>query len=111
MTPSEDVVEDAEDRTALKEARAWQSHFNFKMVEIPVGAILEFAKDPETTCTVSGNKKIQFEDQETSLSRAALTILHRMGYTWQQVRGPSYWLFEGESLEERRRRMEEDDDS
>ena len=110
VTPLDDVVEDADDKAALDESRTWQPPFSFHMVDIPVGAILQFVKDPEITCSVSGNKKIQFEDRETSLSSAARTILHRMGYTWKQVPGPRYWLYEGESLSERRRRMEEEDD-
>ena len=109
-TPFEDAGEDADDKAALDESRTWQPPFSFKVVNIPIGAKLQFAKNPEITCSVTGNKKIFFEGDETSLSTAALTILHRMGFTWRTVQGPRYWLYEGESLAERRRRMEGQDD-
>ena len=109
VTPRDDVVETPDDQSALDKARTWRSPFNFNMVDIPIGSALSFAKDEDISCTVSGAKKVVFEDQETSLSGAALIIIQRMGYNWRQVAGPSYWVFEGETLDERRRRMEEED--
>ncbi len=41
-----------------------------------------------------------------SLSAAALTALHFQGYTTPSASGPEYWMFEGEPLDERRRRIE-----
>ena len=41
-----------------------------------------------------------------SLSSSARVIINRMGYNWRQVQGPAYWMFENESLQERRLRME-----
>ena len=107
VTPRDDVVEDAEDQAALDKARERRGSFNFKMVDIPVGAVLTFAKDADITCTVTDGKKIEFEGEITSLSTAALTAVHRMGYSWKTLAGPNYWEFEGETLAERRLRMEE----
>ena len=58
------------------------------------------------TAIVVDHKRIEFEGEVTSLSAAALKIVHRMGYTWQQIAGPSYWEFEGETLSARRERLE-----
>ena len=107
VTPRDDVVEDAEDQAALDKARERRGNFNFKMVDIPVGAVLTFAKDADITCTVTDGKKIEFEGEITSLSTAALTAVHRMGYSWKTLAGPNYWEFEGETLAARRLRMEE----
>ena len=103
-------MEDADDTAALNKARSARSAVNFKMVGISPGEILTFTKDHSITCTVVDHKKIEFEGEVTSLSSAALTIVNRMGYTWKQIQGPGYWMFEGVTLDERRRRMEEADD-
>ena len=108
-TTRDDVVDDTDDQAALNKARTIRSPFNFKMVDIPPGAILKFTKDPEITCTVVDHKRIEFEGEETSLSAAALIVLHQMQYTWKQVAGPDYWEFDGETLAARRRRLEEGD--
>jgi hypothetical protein len=107
-TPREDVVEDIEDEAALNKARAWRSPFNFRMVDIPPGSTLTFVKDPTITCIVSDHRYIEFEGEKTSLSGSALKIVRRMGYDWKQIAGPTYWEYEGETLDERRRRMEEE---
>ncbi len=110
VTPRGDVVEDAEDQQALDEAKKWRSPFHFGMVEIPTGSELTFSKDSQYRCIVAGKKQVEFEGETTSLSAAALTCAHRLGYTWKTVAGPEYWLYEGESLGERRRRIESDED-
>lgn len=110
VTPREDVVEDADDQAALDHAREWRAPFSFNMVDIPAGAVLTFSKDPDVTCVVRGNKKIEFDGEITSVSAAASKALARLGMSWKSVQGPIYWLYEGETLDERRRRMEESDD-
>ena len=105
-----DVLGDADDQVALNKARTWRAPFNFNMVDIPTGATLQFEKDEKFTCTVINNKKVKFRDEEISLSGAALKILHEMGYTLGSASGPLYWMYEGETLDERRRRMEEAED-
>lgn len=107
-TPRGDVVQDSEDQIALNEARRGRAGFNFEMVEIPVGAVLTFTKDPAITCTVVGPGKVLFEGEETSLSTAALKVVRRLGYNWPTIAGPTYWEFEGETLAGRRQRMEEE---
>ena len=107
VTPSK-VDEDSEDQIALNRARAWRPPFAFSMADIPIGATLEFKEDAKITCTVTSEKTVSFENQETSLSAAARKILNKMGYTGEKFAGPRYWIYGGETLAARRRHIEED---
>lgn len=106
VTPRSDVVEDDEDQAALNRARTRRSNFNFEMVDIPIGAELVFTRDRDVTCIVIDRRRVRFEEEETSLSAAALIAASRLGYNWSTVAGPQYWKYEGETLDERRSRME-----
>ncbi len=99
VTPSEDeVVEDQEDRAAIDRAKKRRSKASFAMLDIPPGTTLSFAKDPMVTCAVIDDKRVEFEGEVTSLSRSALTILHRMGYEWPTANGWAYWQLGGRTL-------------
>src|SRR5438445_5238940 len=102
VTPKRDIVETQEDQKALNQARTRRAAFNFKMVEIPVGAELVFGRDETKTAKVIDNRSIEFEGESTSLSSAAQKIL---GCDYG-VAGPDYWMYQGETLDERRRRFE-----
>ena len=111
VTPSDDVVEDEEARRALEQARVRRGRFNFDMVGIPAGTEIYFRPEPTDatpiTAQVYSNNRIFFEDAVTTLSRAAGDVLERRGMA-RSVAGPEYWYYEGESLGDRRRRMEEE---
>ncbi len=107
VTPKKDFVESDEDAHALAQARETRSAFNFEMVNIKYGSVLTFSRDPAITCIVLDNKNVEFRGERTSLSVAALKALNEMGYQWKSVQGPQYWEYEGETLVERRQRMEE----
>lgn len=117
VTPRDDTVEDEESQVALDKARTRRARFNFEMVGIHSGSVLEFYDDSEITCTVVSNTKILFRDEETTLSRAAGDLLierkqenHELIPDWLTqwaVQGPIYWTFEGESLHQRRLRLEQ----
>ncbi len=106
ITPSKDYVESKEDQQALNQARERRSRFNFKMVEIPVGAELTFSRDENVKAKVVDNHNIELNGEVTNLSTSAQKLL---GYK-SQVSGPNYWVYDGETLDERRRRFEEGDD-
>lgn len=108
VTPNQDIVETEEDKKALDKARKIRSVFNFEMVQIHPGSVLTFSRNPDVTCSVLNSKKVAFEGEELSLSAAALIALEREGVSWSQVQGPRYWEFEGETLLERRLRMEQE---
>lgn len=102
ITPKRDFVESKEDQQALNEARTRRAVFNFKMASIPIGSELTYIHDENIKAYVFDNKLIKFNDEITSLSASAQKLL---GYSYQ-VQGTVYWMFEGETLDERRRRLE-----
>jgi len=105
VTPGRDYVESEEDQKALDQARNKRAMFNFGMVNIPVDAEIYFINDENTKAQVislSGQKTINFNGEPTSPSAAAKNIL---GYS-SNVAGTMYWMYQGETLDERRRRME-----
>ena len=102
VTPKDDIVETPQDKQALENARKNRKRFNFDMIDIKPGTVLNFVKDNTITCEVVDNTKVNFRDNITSLSNAADTILREMGYDWQGVRGPLWWSFNGKKLEDLR---------
>ena len=108
VTPKKLFEINSQDEQAVKEAKERRSNFNFEMVKIPIGSILIFKDEPSITCKVIDRRKVEFEGEITSISAAAQKVLLRQGYEWS-VAGPLYWMFEGETLEERRKKMEESD--
>ena len=102
ITPKKDFVESKEDRQALNQARTRRAIFNFKLVDIPVGAELIFSRGENIKAKVIDNRLIEYNGEITSLSTSAQKIL---GYDYG-VAGTDYWMYEGETLDERRRRFE-----
>ena len=106
VTPKGDIVETAQDKQALENAKKQRSRFNFQMIDLQPGTILKFRKDETITCEVHDDTKIKFRDKITSLSNAAEIILREMGYEWSAYQGPRWWMFEGKNLRDIRRERE-----
>ncbi|MFA6160730.1 MAG: GIY-YIG nuclease family protein [Patescibacteria group bacterium] len=105
ITPNQDLIETNEDREAHNEALDRRGRFNFEIVKIPLGAEIYFSRDESKKAKVvdlHSSKSIEFNDQITSLSDSARILL---GVNYG-VAGTDYWMFEGETLDERRRRFE-----
>jgi hypothetical protein len=105
ITPKKDYVDSLEDQKALNEARRMRSRFNFEMVGISVGAELVFSRDENIKAKVvdtHSTNSIELAGEVTSLSRSAQKLL---GYAYG-VAGTDYWMYDDETLDERRRRME-----
>ena len=109
VTPKETYVESEEDRAALAKAQTRRAVFNFKMVDIPVGTELAFSRDESIKAKVVDNRHIEFDGETVSLSVAADKVLRRMGIEWVSVQGPAHWMYEGETLDERRRRFDSEE--
>jgi len=105
VTPGEDFVDSPEEQIALDKARKNRARFNFEMVKILPGSILTFTRDPEITCKVIDDTQIEYNGVVKSLSDAAKSVLN-VPYP---VQGPVYWMYENETLDERRNRFEEGD--
>ncbi len=104
----EEVTSDVESDLSpeLKEYVERRAPFRFSFADIPVGAELQFVRDDTVTCRVINDKLIEFRGHQTSLSSAASELLQERGWKATQVQGPNYWIYEGETLEERRQRIE-----
>jgi hypothetical protein len=107
ITPSRDFVEDADEQQSLNKERTRRSNFTFSSVGIPVGSTLHFVRDESITVKVVDDRNVEFEGKVTSLSQSSLTLLTR-DYGWKAstVAGPQFWVYENETLSERRSRLE-----
>lgn len=104
VTPRKDYVESEEDQQVLNETRERRSQFSFKLVDIDPGETLVFSRDENITCTVVDSHKVMYKGNESSLSAAAQDAIG----SDRPIQGPRYWMYKGESLVERRERMEEE---
>jgi hypothetical protein len=113
VTPKADIAEDEESIAALERTVAKRKTYSFSDAQVNVGDILTYSKDDTITSVVVADKKIDFEGEIVSVSKAALALLHREGYKWKQANGWAYWMKDGETLGERVDRfsiINEDDD-
>lgn len=101
VTPKEDVAADQEGIEALERSVAKRKSYSFADAHVNVGDVLTYARDDSITATVVADKKIEFEGEVMSVSRAALVLLHRDGYKWKQANGWTYWMKNDETLAER----------
>lgn len=105
ITPKKDFVDNREDQQALVKARKIREKFNFNMAKITVGAELVFSRDENIKAKVidlvDSRHSVEFNGKKTSLSDSAREIL---GYDYG-VAGTDYWMYEGETLDERRKRL------
>jgi hypothetical protein len=108
-TPTIEIVQDQVELEALRREQSRRSNFRFSNVGIPFGATLSFVKDESLTAVVVDDRTIEFEATKTSTSKAAKILLHRMGGTLSAAQGPPCWTYDGETLAERRMRLEADD--
>jgi len=110
VTPTYDVVEDDQERDTLNKEKSRRPFFTFSMVNIEIGSELTFLKDENLTCRVVGDREIEFEGTTSSLSRVTLDLLNnRFAKNWSTVRGQEFWIYENETLTERRLRMESEE--
>ena len=105
LTPKSDLIETREDKEAHKEALERRGRFNFETAGIPLGAEIYFSRDEGKKAKVvdlHSAKSIEFNGKKMSVSDSARELL---GISYG-VAGTDYWMYDGETLDERRRRME-----
>ena len=108
ITPKKDLIETEEDREAHEEALERRGRFNFELAKIPLGAEIYFSRDENKKARVVDLhlvRSIEYNGQITSLSTSAQEIL---GASYG-VAGTDYWMYDGETLDERRRRIEDEE--
>ena len=94
-------------KPASESKKSKKANFDFEMLGIEVGDELQFAGEgSEAVCRVIGVKppRVDLNGEYISLSVAAARVLGRE--STKGVQGPLYWRFEGETLADRRKRLE-----
>ncbi len=97
---------DREEQQALERVRARRSNLKLESVGIKPGAILTFSRDESITAKVLPEGRLLLDGETLSPSAAALKVLRQLGYRSPTANGSAYWMFDGELLDERRRRLE-----
>lgn len=92
-----------EQEREVEEVKERRSRFRFAQYNIPVGSQLMFTRDSNIIAEVVENDKIKIGDKIDSLSSMARDLL---GYK-RRPQGTLYFKYEGEILDDRRRRMED----
>jgi hypothetical protein len=100
------VSVDQEEQQALEKAKSRRPKIRLDALGIKVGDTLTFSRDESIAATVTEAGKIYYAGEQLSLSAGALAILQKLGYQTSAASGSGYWMFDGELLDERRRRME-----
>ena len=77
---------------------------NLELIGVPLGAVLTLAENENITCVVCRQYPAQvvYEGEVTSLSNSA----RRASELEFNVQGSIYWIYEGETLQARRERLE-----
>lgn len=91
-----------EQEKEVDEVKERRARFHFAQYGIPVGSKLTFTRDSTIVAEVVENDKIKINDKVGSLSAFAMELL---GYA-RRPQGTLYFEFEDEILDDRRRRME-----
>ena len=77
-------------------------NFKFTMAKVPLGAILEWTDDPSITCKVVDEyNHVEYREKRSTISGLAKDLKGS-----SSARGSLYWMYEGETLQERRERFE-----
>ena len=85
--------------------------FTFESAGVPVGALVEFVRNPSFQVTVVNENEVEFEGNRTKLSPLARILFERIGQANASgaYQGPLYFSYEDEILSERRRRLAEEE--
>jgi hypothetical protein len=97
-------IERADVDATVREGKR-RSPLKLSKIDVPVGSELVFTRDNSVICTTLENDKVLHNGKPTSLSAAATEILK----SERTVQGSIYWMYDGETLDERRQRMESQD--
>ena len=106
VTPTDDVASDDEGIAALAKSSKRKADVNFDIVGLEPGTELYFIDDPSMRSVVLNKWRILFEDEDTSMSKSARLIHERRGKSWKSVNGANYWAYDGETINERRNRLD-----
>jgi len=97
-----EILDEQTAREDQEEAR--RGPFRFSAVGIPEGSRIQFVDDPTKEATVVDDRHVEYNSETTSLTALAKEL---KGVT-HSLQGPTFFLYEGETLAERRNRMEKE---
>lgn len=100
------VIADTDDKEALEKEKARRPRIRLSSLGIHPGAVLTLSRDESITASVTAENRVSYLGQDMSISAAALSALHGLGYKTPSASGSEHWMFDGELLDERRRRLE-----
>jgi tagatose-1,6-bisphosphate aldolase len=103
VTPKQNLEDSPEVKEELE--KIYTKRFNFSAVQIPIGSELTFTRDKNIKAKVVSDGNIQINGKIKSLSRAAQDLL-KVDYP---VQGPIFWIYDDETLDERRKRIENEE--
>ena len=86
-------------KTKTKEKK---EKFSFEKAHIPVGSVINLKNNKNITAIVKENNKVSYDGKLTSLSDLAWKFSNRK----YMPQGPLFFEFEGETLHDRRNRLE-----
>lgn len=108
--PGEDIITvdelnenlDKYDKIAVNKTKNKSRRNNINLTKIlNIDDIIYFSRDKSIIATIVSSTEINFNGEITSLSNSATKLLQS-----SPVQGSIYWMFDGETLDERRTRME-----
>ena len=106
LTVSEgDTAETSEDLAAGKRLGKKRSKIQLSAIGIKAGDVLKWCDDETVTAVVHHENDVTFEGDVMSMSRAARAVCTSRGQCGD-VSGSLKWMFDGETLDERRTRLE-----
>jgi hypothetical protein len=105
VTPGAAQVE-PEEQEALERVKARRPRIRLDAIGIKPGDVLQFSRDESIRAVVGTDGKLEYDGETLSPSAAALKALHKLGYKTPAASGSEHWMFDGELLDERRRRLE-----
>ncbi len=98
VTPGADLFEDQESAEAVEKATRRSGQYDFAKYGIPVGSVLEYARDRNITATVHDERFMDFRGELVSPSKAAVLANRLRGGTATALQGPALWIYQDESL-------------
>ena len=101
VTPTGEQIEEEREAEETREASR-KPPCRFSMVGLKPGDRVVFTGDPEKVATVADDRRVEYEGVTTSLSALA----EQLTGSGHAMQGPLYFTYEGETLADRRRRME-----
>ena len=102
IVPNETEVKEEELAQEIDtESHEKAENFSFTKCQIPIGAEIEYYDNPDIKCKVIGDRKVEYQEKELSLTAAAKMISGKK----YSIAGPRFFKYKGEWLNDIRARM------